>query len=284
MKFLKYITIIIISISLFHSCADQVDIPSFVRLDEIYVDSTSYDSVGTTDHRIEYAWMYINNNLQGVYKLPFLVPVQNYGEVDVEIRAGVPQLQEVGGAGAVEYPFYTIWKGKTTLTMNDTSVLKPTIRYKPGKLIQYKDDFELLVSPNNLFQKYSADGVVEYINNEVVAYEGQGYGEMLLLDGESEVVMANLQLWNIPKTADAYYIEMNYKCNSLFTVGIQTIEHARDVVSYYSSSEWKKVYINVTSAVKNLPGAGVRVYFKIKRGAEETGPKWLLIDNFKFIY
>lgn len=284
MKFFKGIIIAIILTAAFYSCADEVEVPSFIRLDEIFIDSTSYDSVGTIDHRIEYAWMYINNNLQGVYKLPFLVPVQNYGEVDVEIRAGIPQLQEVGGGGAAVYPFYSSWKGKTTLMTNDTSVLKPTVRYTPGKLIQYKDDFELLVSPNNLFQKYSADGVVEYINNEVVAYEGQGYVEMLLLDGESEVVMANIQLWNVPKYADAYYIEMNYKCNSLFTVGIQTTEHARDVVSYYSSNEWKKVYIDVTSAVKNLPGAGVRVYFKINRGAEETGPKWLLIDNFKFIY
>lgn len=266
------------------SCADEVLVPSFIKVDSFYIDSTSYDSVGTTDSRVEYAWMYINNNLQGVYKLPFLVPVQNYGEVNIELRPGIPQLQVIGGTGATVYPFYKYWSGKAILNMNDTTVLKPNISYKNGLLLQYKDDFEMIISPSNLFQKYGSEGIFQYLNNSNLAYEGQGYGELLLLDGETECLMANAQLWDVPKTRPAYYIEMNYQCNTPFVVGIQTAEQTIEVVTYYKTDEWKKVYLDITSQVKGLSGAGLRFYIKIKRGENETGVKTVLIDNFKLLY
>ncbi len=284
MNWIKKAFVALFFTSVIMGCADPVAVPSFVKVEGIYLDSTSYDSVGTTDSRIEYAWMYINNNLQGVYKVPFLVPVQNYGNVNIEIRAGIPQLQMIGGTGASVYPFYTYWQSTATVSENDTTVLKPTVKYRPGKFLQYKDDFEVMISPNNLFQKYSTEGIFQYVNNSVNAYEGVGYGELLMLESETEVVMANTQLWNISKNFPAYYIEMNFKCNARITVGVQTSEQAIDVVSYYATDEWKKVYIDVSSQVKALSGAGVRVYIKMARGAEETDVKWVWVDNFKFVY
>src|SRR5690606_28944786 len=171
MNTLKSIFFASILSTMLFSCADEVLVPAFVKVEGFYLDSTSYDSVGTTDSRVEYAWMYINNNLQGVYKLPFLVPVQNYGEVNIELRPGIPQLQVIGGTGATVYPFYKYWSGKAILNMNDTTVLKPNISYKNGLLLQYKDDFEMIISPSNLFQKYGSEGIFQYLNNSNLAYE-----------------------------------------------------------------------------------------------------------------
>ena len=100
MKMKVYIPIVLVLI--FTACEvinPDEDIPSFISINEF-----EHTEVGTA--KIVDAWVYIDNDLQGIYPLPNIIPVLKNGE---QKRYIAPGIKENGiSATRTNYPFY-VW-------------------------------------------------------------------------------------------------------------------------------------------------------------------------------
>ena len=78
MKHLTYLFLLL----LFFSCekVDPNNIPANIKINDITLTGSSTENI--TD-----AWIYINDQLQGVYEIPALFPVLNIGSHKLRVRA-----------------------------------------------------------------------------------------------------------------------------------------------------------------------------------------------------
>ena len=76
----------------------EEDIPSIISIESIEVD-------GNHSSNITDAWVYIDNEFQGVFPLPANFPVLKTGELEIIIEAGI---KKNGISSSREnYPFFT---------------------------------------------------------------------------------------------------------------------------------------------------------------------------------
>src|SRR5580693_7824504 len=81
----------ILVIYLFNSCNlfdPPSAIPSYVHIDSIGFTSY-YLTQGSNSHKISDAWVYVDQQLQGVYQLPATFPVLATGSHEIDIKAGI---------------------------------------------------------------------------------------------------------------------------------------------------------------------------------------------------
>ena len=85
MKKITYLLIVLI----LSSCQkeDTVDIPTYLKIDNIVLDE------GNTTSIITDAWVYVNDQLQGVYELPAKFPVLEEDIQTVRIKAGIKSME-----------------------------------------------------------------------------------------------------------------------------------------------------------------------------------------------
>jgi hypothetical protein len=259
-------------------CADDpATIPSFVKIDTIVVDSTDYDSTGSISSKVNFAWVYINDNLQGVYQLPCKFPVIGEGVKNFKIFAGVYEFGN--GSTATRYIFYDEWEVNDTLVVEDTLVLQPHVRYRVGLQVPYLQDFDINGSD---FVKTSGQGDFQG-GYTIGAYEGLS-GYMHLGTGEtSSCIIESGTAINIPKNLPGYFMELNYKCNTPFYFDIKTSTGYKSIIGFNTKETWNKSYINITNAIDNIPGTDVKLIFTMPRDTTMDDQE-VLIDNIKLIY
>src|SRR5688572_13194974 len=80
-------------------------VPTFVRLDSIRVTTDSLVKTGTPSSKISSAWVYVNNDIVGVYDLPASIPLLIDANASVAIAPGINYtgLKDYQSI----YPFYT---------------------------------------------------------------------------------------------------------------------------------------------------------------------------------
>ncbi len=258
--------------------SDPATIPSFVRIDTIIVDSATYPFPGSTASKIDFAWVYINDNLQGVYLLPAKFPVIGEGVKNFRIFAGVYEFGN--GSTATRYVFYREWKTTDTLVVQDTLVFQPHVQYDSA-LVSSVEHFDGFGS--TLDHVLNTGG--NYIDNYAFGAYDDKSGYMSLDSGDTQnlVVQSSSPIY-VPKGSNfGYFIELNYKCNAPFFLDLKTSQGVRPIVGFNTKETWNKAYINVTTAIDNLPGTDVSMVFTIPQG-NEVPLKEVYIDNLKLIY
>ena len=63
---------------------ESTEVPSYLKIDNILLDDNS-------THNITDAWIYIDDNLQGVYELPAHFPLLVTGKHKLRIKAGIKE-------------------------------------------------------------------------------------------------------------------------------------------------------------------------------------------------
>jgi len=119
MKKLSYLLIVLV----LTSCQkeDTDDIPTYLKINNVALNE------GSTTSNITDAWVYVNDQLQGVYELPAKFPVLEEEIQNVRIKAGI----KVNGiaSGRIAYPFYSSYYEDITFTPNETKTINPTVSY-----------------------------------------------------------------------------------------------------------------------------------------------------------
>lgn len=278
-KFLFYFSLFsgIITATLFSSgCNDASIIPSYIRIDTIIVDSTNYNYTGSVSPKVNFAWVYVDDNLQGVYTLPCKFPVTEEGPHKITIYGGVYEFGN--GSSATRYIFFNPWEVNDTLVKEDTLVLQPHVQYLDSVAVFAVQDFD----PGHPADLVYSSGSGVYVSNYSPGFEGQ-CGAMFM--GPSDTTSFSIESASsiyVPK-GKKYFVEINYKCNCPFYFDIKTSQASRSIVGFNTKDEWNKAYINITYAIDVTPGTDVKLVFRMYRDATIPNQE-VFIDNIKLIY
>ncbi len=102
-----------------------------------------------------------------------------------------------------------------------------------------------------------------------------------------EIATEKIQL---PKVGTPVYVELNYKCNTAFQVGVianydQPPVIIQSILTINPKLEWNKIYIDLTSAIINTQNADShKVFISMRRDINSNEIAELYVDNFKIIY
>jgi hypothetical protein len=274
--------IFLLWISGIQSCDhESATVPAFIRIDTLLLDSTYYDSTGTVVHRIQFAWVYADDNLQGVYRLPVVFPILKEGDVALEVYAGV---SENGiSTMASRYPFFSSWKQTIKLNPTDTEFIEPRVRYKKGFQVPVLEDFE---QAGSRFEFAQGGGFYTHDQSGQFSEEGLGAGVMYLPQGAEELIIQSIP-FEIPPKLPGYFLEISYRNNAQFIVGIRSANSSdsRFLVGVRVRETWNKLYINLTDAVDELGAVSQNFRIFIRMPQDSTVEDQLVyLDNIKILY
>ena len=130
MKHLTYLFLLLF----FLSCekADTNGIPANIKINDVTL-------VGDSTENITDAWVYINDQLQGVYELPAQFPILNIGTHKLRVKAGI---KDNGIASSrIPYPFYASYiQEEIEFVEHEEKELFPIVNYLEGVTMLTEDD------------------------------------------------------------------------------------------------------------------------------------------------
>ncbi len=263
-------------------------IPAYLKIDTTTL-QTNYYTQGSNTHNITDAWIYVNDQLLGVFELPALLPVLQEGENKLEIRAGI----KINGIGATRapYPFYVPYTlSSFNFIPGSIQLVKPSTKYSDIPVFAWIEDFESaglsLVSTahsdTNIYK------TTPYNNPEAWLSQNSAFSGMVVLDqGHKNFEIATLSAYVLPRNGAPVILELDYKCDFPFMVGMFASENGSVVsiplVGVNPSEKWNKIYINLgPNVTDHTQASNFKIYFQSMINQEERATFYF--DNIKLIY
>ena len=273
-----------LSAILFYSCEkEQINegIPSYISIPSFKV--TTEVNEGSSSHLITDAWVYFNNDLQGIYPIPCTFPVLLQGKQNISIKAGIKN----NGIAAtrVKYPFYDYFKDTINLIQDSVIIIEPSVKYTDNTNFLI-EDFENI---GTIFEStLNSDTSYFLISDTSIALEETSLGAYLS-STQHAFEIATIEIDSLPKTGTPVYVELNYKCNTAFSIGVfanypQTVTTTTPI-TINPKNEWNKIYIDLTSTIVSTQDAiSHKIFISMTRDITSGEIAELYIDNFKLIY
>jgi hypothetical protein len=268
----------------FSSCSKkdlEATIPSYIAIDDISL-TTTYVSEGTNSEKITDAWVFINDDLIGVYELPAKIPILKEGSYDLKIYAGI---KENGISGTrSRYLFYTPHEEKITLIKDKVLTISPQVTYTSSTNFVWLEDFENA----SLSFTYDANShtMIDKVTTEV--FEGVNSGKVFLSSTMDFFEMHSPSFTSLPTNGDLIYLELNFKTNEPILMGIYADTDQLAHVYLNTSTSWNKIYINLTDIIGSKPYASsYKLFFGMQDSPSNpfgvSNPEFY-IDNIKLIH
>ena len=287
---------------------DGQTIPAYIHIDSICVNpNQDYPTFGANTANITDSWVYVDDQIIACYELPATFPVLKNGKHKVSIYGGI----KVNGIGAARaaYTFYQPRVFEKLNLVEDSIInLNPVLDYYPIDILkmQWKEDFES--GTITLSDMEESDVAVERVSGDENLQlpnfpEYSSYSGKVTLPADSLHFYASTfsELKDLPTDGKECLLELDYNCNTPFTVGViyceNYVEHEAPLVTIQATDtvhtipqKWKKIYINIGPTCVAHEGAS---YFKIyftshvyKNEAQEVIPnhtRLYYFDNLKLI-
>lgn len=259
-------------------------IPSYISVEEVIM--TTKASEGTDSHSLTDCWLYVDNDLIGVFEIPFTVPVLSSGDVNIKIGPGIKQ----NGVDAkrVEYNFINDYIIDTFLIKKEILKLTPEFTYR-DHVVQFIENFEV----GNVFEATEqSDTTIKFVSGDD-AFEGQSMA--FYLDDERSIFECKTnKLFELPKDRDVY-LEIDYKNTDPFVFGFFAremtsegiIERRIPVFTFNPSPyKWRKTYILLNyHLIQAVRSTEFRLFFTCIRGESSYSDLTeVFIDNVKIVY
>lgn len=256
-------------------------VPAYLRVENFTL-QTDTSTQGSASNKISDVWLYVDNEPLGVFEMPVNIPVLEEGNHEIKVRGGVI----VNGIAAtrVYYPFYNFHVETVNLTSGSTVLINPVVNYFSGAVFSINENFDgagisLVSTPQ------SDTALVRISGSE--AFENQS--AKVYLDAQHLVFeCASDDTIQLPADGNPVYMELNYKTNTEFSVGVYAVTsfqiYAIHVLTIRTGSEWKKMYINLSEATASVPSAlGFKPYIRMQRSSA-VGDAGLFFDNVKVVH
>jgi hypothetical protein len=284
MKQLLYLFLGMIVLS---SCVKNNPDPSWLEVNKwtLEENSNSEYPTGEMTHNFSDAWVYIDDELVGVFEVPFKIPILKSGNVNIKIY---PAIRNNGiSATKKMYPFVELYEVNSTLVQNETLTLNPVTRYK-SSVFFWLEDFEdaaikIQDDPNSQANIFTG-------NDPSILEWGNFYGLVELTESDSTWV-AYTDDMNLPRGQEVY-LEIDYHNSNDLVTGVLAISPSGTINNQNiqlngqepSSVIWKKIYIDLKEIVSNSDNSA---YFKqtfqaILDGGDTSGN--IIIDNVKVVH
>ena len=268
MKKIAYLILILVLISCQKEDTDAI--PAYVKIDRITLDE------GNTTENITDAWVYLNDQLQGVYELPAKFPVLEKNIHTLRVKAGI---KSNGIASSrIPYPFYASFFEEVTFIPNKTINITPIVNYLDS-INNWKEDFEgtgLNIDTDSL-------------SFSIESLEGNEYGKISLEDSMYLSEITTFELYDLPQAGAPVYLELDYRNNTKFLVGVyinypQSVVVQKDLLWISPKEDWNKIYVNLTSTIsEGVNATSFKVFIGMKRDYSMDKNE-LLFDNLKVVY
>ena len=236
---------------------------------------------GTNSHKITDIWYYVDDNFKGVFPIGSIMPVLGSGNSKITLFAGIKN----NGISSTRLP-YEFYQG--TVIQQDFEI---------GKTYTFSPVFEYLtgaVFPSQGCEDYEGPGVkylsvgdsATLIITDVNKVFG-GIGKSLFMSMSDLKPTAQIKTslpMTLPVGGTPIYLELNYKCNQPVEVGvIAGTTEVRPALTVNPSSEWNKIYIQLSQAVSTQPTyVYYDIYIKATKQGDVATPE-IYIDNIKLV-
>lgn len=266
---------IFVFLFIFISCEKDDKIPSFLKVNNVNLNYNQ--NFGSITENITDVWVYIEDNLQGVYEIPVEFPVLEEGIKNIRVKAGI----KANGIAStrIQYPFYSSFLDTINLVKDETIEIFPTFSYNDA-FNAIIEDFEN--SGTTVDSTISSEIDFTIVNEDENKY---AFAEIISPLINFEIATQNLTL---PQQGAPVYLELDYKSSTEFLVGMY-INFPQDVVKselvwVTSKQDWNKIYINLTQTVSESIGAqSFKVFINMRRNDPSSNEE-ISLDNIKVLY
>lgn len=266
---------IFVFLFIFISCEKDDKIPSYLKVNNVNLNYNQ--NFGSITENITDVWVYIEDNLQGVYEIPVEFPVLEEGIKNIRLKAGI----KANGIAStrIQYPFYSSFLDTINLVKDETIEIFPTFSYNDA-FDAIIEDFEN--SGTTVDSTISSEIDFTIVNEDENKY---AFAEIISPLINFEIATQDLTL---PQQGAPVYLELDYKSSTEFLVGMY-INYPQDVVKselvwVTSKQDWNKIYINLTQTVSESIGAqSFKVFFNMRRNDPSSNEE-ISLDNIKVLY
>lgn len=236
---------------------------------------------GANSHKITDIWYYVDDNFKGVFPIGSIMPVLGTGNSKITLFAGIKN----NGISATRLP-YEFYQGHVInqyFESGKTYTFSPVFEYLTGAVFppQGCEDYE------GIGTKYQSvgDSSTLVIHDANKVFGGIGYSLfMSMSDLKPTAKIKTTSPMSLPVGGAPIYLELNYKCNQPFEVGvIGGTSEVRPALTVNASSEWNKIYIQLSQAVSTQPTYNYYdIYIKATKQGDVPNPE-IYIDNIKLV-
>lgn len=278
----------------------ETEVPSFLHIEEVGLKVTSVDEQGTADHGISDAWVYLNDDLVGIYEVPATVPIISEGPQKISVIAGIKN-NGINSA-RINYPFFDQYVAHLNLVKGDTidfaddqentSVINghyiPQVEYFEGLEFwneRFEEGIQFENTPSSNVE-FTLTNDPDLVYNYNPSQNSAGSGYVLLTTDEPYFEVRSTHEFS-PQKGQRVYLELNYKCDCVLQVGVYENEPTDTKVygkGINPSEEWSKIYIELTGEVAervNATSYNVFIEGILSNGQNECE---VLLDNVKLIF
>ncbi len=291
---MKQFFLFVIAGLMLNSCIKNNPDPSWIEITPwtLVANSNSQYPTGELTHSFSDAWVYVNDELIGVFQVSDTVkiPVLKSGAVNIKIY---PAIRNNGvSATKKTYPFVERYEINTTLVQNQTLQINPVTRYSPTVRFAI-EDFEdpaikLVNDPNSATQMSQG-------NDPAILKWGNYYGFVNLNQADTTWIaytnFESVNEANLPRGQEVY-LEIDYYNTNNVVTGLLWISTSsiKNNTNYQlndqdpSTVKWKKIYIDLKELVSNAPAGN---YFEQSFSAMlDVGDTegLIVIDNIKVVH
>lgn len=257
--------------------------PAYIYVPGVTV-STTYALEGSSSHNVQDIWVYIDDEVQGIYQLPARIPILKQGEVKMRLNGGI-LLNGVSNTRAA-YPHYAGFDTLINLVPGETDTIVPALRYNTAIEFVWKEDFEL--QGFTLRRNPQSDTTLIRTNDTAYVFEGNSSLLAFVDNTRSFFICETNAAFSLIRDGSNQFIEINYRNNVPLSVGY--IAYAPDgssfeqpIVVLNPSDVWKKQYINLTPFIGGNSGYTYRIILAAIYNRNDGQIGQIQVDNLKLI-
>lgn len=254
-------------------------IPTYIRIHEPKLITQS--AQGSSSESISNYWVFQDNQAIGVFNRTGNYPIlaTSDGPSKIFFLAGIKD----NGTGnlRVVYPFYTTDSIVSVLSPNGSIDFYPTFRYISGTQFKVVEDFEL----GSTLVNADTSNMVVRTSNAAEVFEG-AYSARIKIDSlHPAIELLSIDPFTLPTGGIDIYIELNYKSDVPFRVGLQAMNNSQKYYQWTINAKdsWNKIYLNAKSLVNNVNATSWKLLF-LSNPEDLSTPRYIYLDNIKVLH
>jgi hypothetical protein len=277
----------------FACSVEKAIIPSYIFVKKMKL-VTNLATQGDTSQDIQDVWLFQNGEFKGSFGLPTYIPIIDKAKQNIELRAGVRRSGQ--DDQRLNYPLFTSFD--TILPFSDlrSDTITPRVTYLDNCKFSLIQDFDGSVNFFSIKNPKNGDTIISVSNSDAWKANNNSC-KLVLSDSTYELFYVSKELGNLPSNGVANYLEVDYRCNDVFDIGLNVIyANGKDnstygVISANSTNGlWKKVYLDLATEIsseiaQNGINTKFQIFFRVKKsGNPIMDNTYLFLDNIKLIH
>ncbi len=258
------------------------NIPAYLSIQSLQTQVNQDE--GFNSNALKDVWVYADNELLGVFPVPVEVPIIVNNEItEITLFAGIRNNGISGNP--VAYAFLNRLDYSLNLVGGQTEVLNPVFTYRDNAIFEYVEDFEGAHALGHDLDTISSNGLV---TTSEEAFGGSKSGKLYVDEEKPELQFGSTFVYSAQNLNNqSVYIELDYKNDALFFVGIVAIVQGQELLQYKvaipARDDWNKIYVDITDELSVTGVDDYRIAFGL--GLEDGDSEGTVyIDNVKLVH